>query len=107
MIPYEDLLGFVNAPENEPGHAVQIEGHNENHLQVGMVQIPEITIDPEFFQRFQSSPLPKPSSKAIRLWVQYFSSNNSSSPIIMPDNLLAFFIFLLQSPTFSCARDFL
>jgi hypothetical protein len=71
--------------------------------------MPDITVDPLFYERFQSASLLKPSSKAFRLWVKFFSSNyDSSSPIVVPNNWMAFFIFLLlQSPTFSCAKEFL
>lgn len=100
-IPYEDLLGFVNAPQNDP--------KNFEQQHVGLAQMPDITVDPLFYERFQSAPLPKLSSEAFKLWVKFFSSNsNSSSPIVIPDNWMAFFIFLLlQSPTFSCAKEFL
>ena len=70
--------------------------------------MPELIVDSEFLQRFQSTSS-KPSSEALRLWVQFFSSKlNSSSPIVIPNNWMPFFIFLLlQSPTFSCAKEFL
>lgn len=134
MIPYEDLLGFVNAPVNEHVNAEQVNAENppvnegaaqgnaanvrgnvdpneagfENQFQVGFVQVPEIRMDLEFFQSFQTPPPLKPSSKALRLWVQFFSSNNnSSSPIVMPDNWLAFSSsFLCRAPPFPVPKIF-
>jgi hypothetical protein len=38
-VPYGDLLGYVNPPND---------GQQFDHLHVGMVQIPEVTVDPVF-----------------------------------------------------------
>lgn len=103
-VDYNDLLGYVNPPDNVDPAPV----HQEN-IHIGFAQIYQPAAASMFSSWINPTPVFKPSPEALRQWVRHFSNSNDNAPsVIILDVWINFFTYiLLQSPSFDWAKHFL
>jgi hypothetical protein len=84
----------------------------EEHIQLGFVELMEPEVHPIFSQMpdhvFLQPKPPKPNAEAIRLWANLFSSRDALTSVYIPHEWSDFFTALLANPTcFAWAKNFL
>ncbi|RLN12273.1 hypothetical protein C2845_PM09G10930 [Panicum miliaceum] len=108
FIPQEQ----INPDEIQADELMDVLANNvppqDEHLQLGFVELLQPEIDPVFMSHLQHSELFQPNAEAVRLCANFFAPGSSKAPVMVPRIWADFFTALLFNPSsFAWAKQFM